>query len=174
MKDKFPVPTSGDFIRWEAERAIQRGAPEVVEHPLSRLRRDVAAKPPHRASGGAYVKASAGDALEFPFELAEEAELCFYPEWWRHGEQKPAKRFPHPFPKDFGPTALAACGDKVFFNAPVTGCIGVMDAETERLLDPIEVGGYPIDMACDLRAAKIYVVDAAGNRVVVVDAKMCE
>lgn len=156
---KFTIPTSSIFIRWEAEQAIRFGTWKVIEHPW--------------ASGGAYVITCAGDGekiLEFPFEVKEEVTLSFYPEWWRHGEQKPARRFPDPFPRTFGPTVLIACSNKVYYNAPATGRIGIIDAITETLLRPIDVGGYPIDIVCDNTSARVYVVDAAQNRVVVLDA----
>lgn len=110
-----------------------------------------------------------GEVLEFPFKVTQGVALRFYPEWWPHGEQEPARRFPHPFPRTSGPTALATCGNAIFFNAPATGRIGVIDSLTETLLQSIEIGGYPIDIVCDIASARAYIVDAARNRIVVVD-----
>ena len=101
--------------------------------------------------------------------------------WWRHGERRPARRFPYPFkpqlkqaPVDaptVGPDVLAACGRLVFFTAPATGRIGVLDAETGELTAPVEIGGYPADMVADEKTGRLYVADAARDRIVVVDAR---
>lgn len=166
----FPVPPQAGRGQWEAEAARVGAGWTRVQHPW--------------ASAGAYMASkapAAGSTLEFGFHVDRPTRLSVWPVWWRHGERRPAKRFPYPFkpqmaqaPVDdppVGPEVLAAFGRLVFFTAPATGRIGVLDAQADTLLDPIELAGYPADMVVDEQSGRLYVADAARDRVVVIDAR---
>ena len=114
---RAPVPgPDGESVVWQAEAARQVGAWQRTE------RAD--------ADGGAYVRpegwrADGERALEFEFDVPKRTVLSVYPNWWRHGERRPAVRFPDPLPRSVGPSAVATVGDAVFFAAPATGRVGV-------------------------------------------------
>lgn len=69
-----------------------------------------------------------------------------------------------------GPDNLALCGTKLFFTAPQAGRVGVLDTATDKLLKSIEVGGWIADIVALPKSDKVYVADAAGDRVVILDA----
>ena len=165
----FALPSGIEEAGWEAEAAGVGAGWQRTRHPW--------------ASGGEYVAADSPSSmavLEFPFRLERSTRLRVRPVWWRHGERLPAKRFPHPFkvqqaqaPVDapmVGPEVLATCGRFVFFTAPATGRIGVLDAGTEQVVATVDIGGYPADMIADDGAGRIYVADASQDRVAVIDA----
>ncbi len=154
----FSVPTPAASERWSAAAADRSGAWEEVEHP--------------RAGGGVYMSAASDDGsavLEFPFETDKPVDLQSMVVWWRHGERRAAERFPHPLPRTLGPTSLATDGRRVFYNAPATGRVGAIDVEGEAVGQVIEVGGYPIDLAYEPLSGKVFVADAAGDRVVILE-----
>jgi len=181
----FVVPKGGKIAVWEAEQAKSDGW-IVVQHEW--------------ASGGAFVEPVEGHArpvLEFPFRTDRPITLQVFPLWWWHGEQKTATRFPSylpyfrllqifemaypdpkgvtrlpfPVPARFGPDALDGDGKRLFFTAPEAGRIGVLDLTTERLVQVIEIGGYPTDLLVDRRHHCVYVADGLGNRIVALDAE---
>ncbi len=151
----FAVPTGNKPVRWEAEAAPADGW-ETVERTA--------------ANGGAYAD-SGGEGerttLRFRFHAPRRMTLRLWPQWWRHGSRRPAKRFPRPLDRVVGPTALVAHEDRVFFAAPAAGRVGVVDAAAGKLEAPIDVGGYPLDLVA--AAGRIYVADAARDQVAVLD-----
>ncbi|MDW8026449.1 MAG: hypothetical protein RMK18_11375 [Armatimonadota bacterium] len=180
---QFAVPESGRVAIWEA---AQSDGWQVVQHKW--------------ASGGAFVEPAADrpkPVLEFRFKVDKPATIKVFPLWWRHGEQKVATRFPShlpyfriqqifemaypdhkgvtrlPFaiPARFGPDALDGDGKHLFFTAPETGCIGVVDLAIERLLHTIEVGGYLTDLVVDPRQHRLFVADGMKNRIIVLDTR---
>jgi len=180
---EFAAPETHEAALWEAEAAA--GAWRTIEDP--------------RASGGAYAEA-AGDANEvvFEFRLPEKMRLLFWPRWWIHGEQKASVRFPrnvpyfhviqvwplaYPSPQQTnmvrpinldartGPDTIDYVGARAFFNAPESGKIGVLDPAAEKVVDVIDVGGYPAEVLCDRDARKLYVTDMLGDLLLVVDAE---
>lgn len=182
---RFAVPDGGEVAVWEAEAARGEGW-EVVRHEW--------------ASAGAFVEPIADHprpVLEFRFTVDRPTTIKVFPLWWRHGEQKTATRFPaplpyfriqqilemaypapngttrlpFPIPARFGPDALDGDGERLFFTAPETGRVGVVDLTTERLVRVVEVGGYPTDLVFDRAHRLVYVADGMGNRVVVLDAQ---
>ncbi|HIE53033.1 MAG TPA: hypothetical protein EYP85_14880 [Armatimonadetes bacterium] len=156
----FSVPPAGGKAVWEAEEAQREGQWEEVRHPW--------------ASGGVYLKprGTGGDVvLEFPFHTDRFTTLRVWPVWWRHGERKSARRFPYPLPAEPGPDVVDWCGNLVFFTAPATGKVGVLDAATETLRGAIDLGGYLTDLVADRAAGKIYVANAPSNCIAVLDAK---
>lgn len=68
-----------------------------------------------------------------------------------------------------GPNVLLAVADKVFFCATGSGQVGVIDSKTDKLVKVLEVGGQPSDIAATPKNDKVYVADAAGNAVIVID-----
>ena len=156
----FPIPSDLGKAIWKAEKARAKGDWAKISHPW--------------ASGAAYVTPGAlrgQTVLEFPFELARPAVLRIRPLWWRHGERKSAKRFPHPLPSAWGPDVMDWCGRLLFFTCPASGRVCALDAESESIAHVIDVGGYPSDIVADRKAGKVYVADAQGDRVVALDAK---
>ncbi len=153
----FSLPAGANRATWEAEAALH-GSWARVDRP--------------EASGSAYVStngsADAG-ALEFPFEAKEATALRVWPVWWRDGEETYAYRFPYPLPAQPGPDAVAECTGLIFFTAPMNGRVGVVDARREKLVGSIEVGGYLTDIIDDPGGKAVYVADALGNRIVVID-----
>ena len=156
----FSLPSGGTPARWEAERARSQGSWRSVQHSW--------------AGGGAYVKpaAAAGDAvLEFPFECNRPATLRLWPVWWRHGSRESAKRFPYPLAAVAGPDVLGQFEGRVFFTAPAAGRVVVFDPRAGCVAETIDVGGYPADLIVEKNLAKVFVADAARDRVVVLDAR---
>lgn len=156
----FPMPAASEEAVWQAEDAHLRGQWTRVEHPW--------------ASGGAYVKPEKleqGTMLEFPFRTESFTTLRVYPVWWKHGERKPAKRFPYPLELLPGPDVVDWYDRFAFFTAPANGRIGLLDMESESLLKAIEVGGYLADLVADRNLGKVYVADAKNNLVIVLDAE---
>ena len=131
-RNPLPLPQVGRIALWEAEEAKRGGRWDLRQSPW--------------ASGRVYVKAGEeGAALEFVFETPEEVSLKVWPVWWRHGERRPPHQFPWPLELRVGPKLLTVCKRKLFFAAPASGRVGVIDCETEELLKPIEVGGFVSD-----------------------------
>lgn len=156
----FPLPSARDEQVWEAEDAARDGDWVRVSHSW--------------ASAGAYVEPRGlgkGTALVFPFTLRRPTTLRIRPIWWRHGERKPARRFPHPLRSAVGPDVMDWCGRLVFFTCPRSGRVGVLDAASESVVKALDLGGYPADIVADRELGRIYVADAKGDRVVVIDAK---
>ncbi|MBM4048076.1 MAG: hypothetical protein FJ279_23490, partial [Planctomycetes bacterium] len=173
---RFKLPSDGAAQLWQAEKAKQDGGWQVVSSP--------------RATGGAYVEPSCaeGVVLEFPLEAKKEGTIAVWPVWWRTGERKEAKRFPQHVPyfnleqvwpiawpaansvnmeavpvfERTGPDVIDVCGDKLFFTAPTTGRVGVVDAKSEKLVGCVEVGGYVGDLVADGKSGKMFVADSAG------------
>jgi hypothetical protein len=70
-----------------------------------------------------------------------------------------------------GPDAIATLGDKAYFTAPAGGKIGILDLATQKVTGAINVGSYIADIVADAKRGELLVADAAGNRVLVFDAK---
>ncbi len=146
-------PSDNSWHKWEAEDAQAEGAWRAVADPS--------------ASGGKYEELSPGaGSLRFSFSVDRPTTLRFKPLWWRDSERKPARRFPYPFERLAGPDAVDYCGEIVAFTAPTAGRVGLLDARTERLLPPVELGGYLTDLVADRDAGVVYVADALGRRLV--------
>ena len=155
----FELPRGGAEAVWEAEQAAGRG--------------DWEASPPG-AGGEQYLQPAFQEgehALLFPFEAARETVLRVRPVWWRTGEEKPARRFPYPLARLPGPDAVDSVGTMVFCTAPAAGRVVAVDAVSESVVGFIDIGGYLTDLVADPGAGRIYVADALGDRIVVVDAK---
>ncbi|HIE09152.1 MAG TPA: hypothetical protein EYP65_04815, partial [Armatimonadetes bacterium] len=58
----------------------------------------------------------------------------------------------------------------VFFTAPAAGRIGVFNLDEECLVKSIEIGGYPLDLLVDQKRGKVYIADALGKRLIILDA----
>ena len=150
------APQDAQWVTWQAEEAAQTGPWRMVNDPS--------------ASGGSYLESDGPEgALEFSFHLDKPTAVQLRPIWWRTGERKPSRRFPYPFERQPGPDALARCGQLVAFTAPTAGRVGFVDATTGAVAGYVQVGGYLSDLVAEESGETIYVADASGGRVVVVD-----
>lgn len=52
---------------------------------------------------------------------------------------------------------------------PKSGQIGILDAQTSKLVDSISVGGYLSDLVADGQTRRLFVADAWNGRVLVID-----
>lgn len=156
----FQVPIGEEWATWEAEAAARYGPWREISDPT--------------ASSGKYVEGSGDNArLEFTFRTDAPTNLALKPLWWRTGERKAARRFPYPLDALPGPDVVVACEGKVFFTAPAAGRVGFVDGQG-TLRGYLQVGGYLTDMVADEATGRLYVADALGNRVVVIDARRRE
>ncbi|OGV70249.1 MAG: hypothetical protein A3K19_22085 [Lentisphaerae bacterium RIFOXYB12_FULL_65_16] len=134
---------------------------------------------------------------QFRFQVDADTCLKVAPVWCRHGEQRGAVRFPYnlppftvpqvyevayPDPKCTtrmplgitaysGPDALEVFERTLFFTAPDAGRVGVLDLDTERVIDMVELGGFLSDLALDAKSGRLFVADGAGERIIVLDAR---
>ncbi|MCS7265789.1 MAG: hypothetical protein NZ805_13260, partial [Armatimonadetes bacterium] len=140
----------------EAEQAeLSKGA-VIVRHP--------------KASGGAFVEAQSVTNLRFAIHASRPARVRLVPIFWRNSARFQPRSFPYPLPTLFGPDAVVALGDRIYFTAPASGQIGILDAQTNEIVGSIEIGGYLTDIVADESKRQIFVADAWNGRVVVVDA----
>jgi YVTN family beta-propeller protein len=155
----FELPGAAGRAVWEAEEAEQVDAWEISAPG---------------AKGARYVQPSTthGEAtLLFPFEAEGATTLRVRPVWWRNGEQKLARRFPYPLARKPGPDVVDFVGGKVFCTAPEAGNVLIVGAAEEKVVGSVAVGGYLTDLVADREAGKVYVADALGDRVVVINAE---
>jgi len=75
---------------------------------------------------------------------------------------------------DYDRQAMVAAAGRLFFTAPATGQVGVVDLEKDQLLAPLQVGGRPSDVAFEPATRRVLVADAAGHRVLQIDPKTLE
>lgn len=75
---------------------------------------------------------------------------------------------------DYERQAMVAAAGRLFFTAPATGQVGVVDLEKDQLLAPLKVGGRPSDVVYEPSTRTVMVADAAGHRVVQIDPKTLE
>lgn len=80
----------------------------------------------------------------------------------------------YPLGPDPGPTSLVAVGNRIFFSSPSTGRVGVLDAESDTVVQTISVGGYVSDLVVAGTWGLVYAADALGNRVVAIDGQKLE
>lgn len=161
-QEGFGLPEAGQVATWEAEQARPRGAWQMVAWA--------------RAGGGAYVRPTPGEPLgtvAFVFEANRPVNVQVWPVFGPHSDRRPARRFPYPLERRPGPDALDwwAAGPTrlLFFTAPETGRVSAVDERTERLLRSARLGGYLADLLVDRGANRLYVADAVGDRVVVLN-----
>lgn len=154
----FAAPGRSGLETWQAELATGADRAQVVTDPL--------------ASAGRYVDSgTAGNVvLEFPFTMREEGTLRLRSLWWRTGDARAAKLYPYPLSPNPGPDLVVADGKRLFFTAPQAGRVGLADAETRRVLGFVPVGGYLTDLLIDTAARRVWVTDALGDRLVLLDA----
>lgn len=155
---RFPLPSVEQRVVWEAERALQGKEWRLVRH--------------EGASGGAYVEPRLLPAtLEFPVAADRSVSLRITPRFWRTGARLPARRFPYPLEALPGPDVVVAVGKRLFFTAPATGRLGIVALPLGTLVGHREVGGYLSDLLADEEQRRLYLADAEGNRVVMLDAE---
>ena len=156
----FQLPGPLGSSRWEAEDAVAYADWERVSHAW--------------AGNGAYVRTSShtqrdAPTLDFEFEVTRPLTLRVRPVWWRHGERNPAVRFPAPLPRTVGPSALQSDGHTLYFTAPATGRIGLLDTAGAALTGHIDIGGYPLDLAVGPEGRLLYVADPSRDVVAIVE-----
>jgi len=183
---ELPLPGGSQDVYWEAEKAQPTGGWKKVA--------DAAAR------GGAYMSNEQRDGdnvLGFPFVVDKDGVVRVTPVWWRNSEEKPAVRFPKTLPqfqyqyvwpagytnrkslnpapfwvkRKPGPDKLALIGDRLYFNGPEAGRVGIVDMKTEKLAGCIVVGGYPADLVADPGTGRLLVADAQRDQLVAIDAK---
>lgn len=155
----FSMPGEGTWVRWKARDAKRAGEWKEVGG-------SACAKGGHLSAG-----AKDGSArLEFPFEVSRASKVEAQVLWSPEAERRSARRFPYPFPRACGPTSLTTDGTRVWFCAPATGRVAVLDPGSKEVAGVIDMGGYPVDLTYDEASGKVVVADAAGARVVMIDA----
>jgi len=180
----FTVPADGTAAVWQAEAARASGGWKKVSDET--------------ASGGAYASNTAGEGLnvlEFRFKTDRPVSLRVVPVWWRNSEEKTALRFPNSLPyfkrryvwpagfpdrtklsrkplfvkERPGPDKLAVLDGRLYFSAPTSGALGIVDAASEKVVGRVELGGYIADILADAEGKRIFAADAANDRVIVYD-----
>ncbi|MFA0750545.1 MAG: hypothetical protein SLRJCFUN_000948 [Candidatus Fervidibacter sp.] len=139
----------------EAEGAERDKNAVVLRHP--------------NASGGAFVEAKTTTTLHFTLHASRPIRARIIPLFWRNSARFQPRFFPHPLPTLFGPDTVVAVGDRIYFTAPASGQIGILNAQTGELVGSLEVGGYLTDMVADPQGQRLFIADAWNGRVVVVD-----
>jgi len=140
----------------EAERA-ERGKDAIIIHHPS-------------ASGGAFVEARATTTLHWTLHAPRPMQVRIIPVFWRNSARFQPRFFPHPLPTLFGPDSVVAIGDRIYFTAPASGQIGIVDANSGQVVGSIQVGGYLTDLVADEKRGRLLVADAWNGRVVAIDA----
>jgi len=161
-QEGFVLPEVGQVATWEAEQAQPRGEWQAVAWA--------------RAGGGAYVRPTPDEVagtLGFAFAADQPVNVQVWPVFGPHSDRRPARRFPYPLERRPGPDALDwwAGGPTrlLFFTSPETGRVTAFDAGAERILRSVRLGGYLADLLVDREANQVYVADAVGDRVVVLN-----
>ncbi|MFQ6096572.1 MAG: sugar-binding protein, partial [Armatimonadota bacterium] len=90
------------------------------------------------------------------------------------GSERVAAKFSYPLRDDPGPTHVVSVGKYVFFTSPSTGRIGVINSDNDSVDKTLTVGGYISDIVAATTPGLVYVADALGDRVVVIDARKRE
>jgi hypothetical protein len=157
QKALFSIPISTQEVVWEAEKADKLGEWAIVADK--------------KAHGGFYARPRElnHSLLAFPFETKERTTLRIYPLWWRHSERKTVNRFPFPLSRSCGPDVLALYGNYCLFTAPAVGRVGIIDMKSEKVIKTLDIGGYPVDIAVNEKLGKVYIADAVGDRLVVLE-----
>lgn len=140
----------------EAERAELGKGIVIVRHP--------------NASGGAFVEAQTTATLQFTVNAPKPMQVRVIPKFWRNSVKTPPRFFPYPLPTLFGPDAVVALGNRIYFTAPASGQIGIVDAKTGELIGSVQIGGYLTDIVADEKTQRLFVADAWNGRIVAVDA----
>jgi len=180
------VPEKGRPALWEAESGKPGGAWKKNTDET--------------ASAGAYMSHEDGgttSVLEFSFSVERPMSLRLIPLWWRNSEEKTARRFPKSlsyFEKLYvwpaaaadrrrlsskpqyvkelpGPDKIVALGGKLYFNAPSSGILGILDPVSEKIIGQVKLGGYIADILADPKTSRIFATDPANGAVVVYDTK---
>lgn len=148
-------PVQGSAV-WEAEKATLDKNAVVRRHPS--------------ASGGAFVQAKGVATLRFKFYAPRPMRFRIIPIFWRNSVKTPPRFFPYPLPSLPGPDAVVAIGNRIYFTAPASGKVGIVEAQSGKLLGDIPVGGYLTDIVTDEKRQRLFVADAWNGIIVAVDA----
>ncbi|MFN4179801.1 MAG: YncE family protein, partial [Armatimonadota bacterium] len=139
----------------EAEKAELGKGVVIVRHP--------------NASGGAFVEAQTTATLQFTVNAPKPMQVRIIPKFWRNSVKTPPRFFPYPLPTLFGPDAVVALGSRIYFTAPTSGQIGIMDAQSGEIIGNIQIGGYLTDIVADEKTQRLFTADAWNGRIVAVD-----
>lgn len=61
------------------------------------------------------------------------------PVFWRNSARFRPRFFPYPLSTLFGPDIVATPGNRIYFTAPASGQIGILDAQKSKFVDSISV-----------------------------------
>lgn len=121
------------------------------------------------ASGGAFVEAQTTSTVRFTIKSPKPMSVRVIPIFWRNSVRTQPRFFPYPLPTLPGPDAIAVLGGQIYFTAPASGQIGIVDAEKGQLVGTIKVGGYLTDLLADEKRQRLLVADAWNGRLIAID-----
>ncbi|MFN3421243.1 MAG: hypothetical protein ACK40X_05930, partial [Armatimonadota bacterium] len=98
--------------------------PPVVEAEQAELGKGIVIVRHPNASGGAFVEAQTTAILQFTVNAPKPMQVRIIPKFWRNSVKTPPCFFPYPLPTLFGPDAVVALGNRIYFTAPASGQIG--------------------------------------------------
>lgn len=144
--------------------------PSVLEAERAERGKGILIRSHPNASGGAFVEAQTTATLQFTVNAPKPMQVRVIPKFWRNSVKTPPRFFPYSLPTLFGPDAVVALGNRIYFTAPASGQIGIVDAKTGELIGSVQIGGYLTDIVADEKTQRLFVADAWNGRIVAVDA----
>lgn len=121
------------------------------------------------ASGGAFIEAQTTSTVRFTIKSPKPMSVRVISIFWRNSVRTQPRFFPYPLPTLPGPDAIAVLGGQIYFTAPASGQIGIVDAEKGQLVGSIKVGGYLTDLLADEKRQRLLVADAWNGRLIAID-----
>jgi len=82
--------------------------------------------------------------------------------------EETASQLQYPLRDYPGPDIITPMGEVVLFTAPLTGKVGIVNVASGEIVGAVSVGGYISDLVADPSSRRAFVLDATGNRLVVV------
>lgn len=161
----------GIVVAWvSVASCVVTSMPSVLEAERAELSKGVAVVRHPNASGGAFAEAKNDAILHFAINAPRPMSVRIIPVFWRNSARFQPRFFPYPLPTLFGPDAVVAMGDRIYFTAPASGQVGILDANTGELAGSVQVGGYLTDIAADGEKQWLFIADAWNGRIVAIDA----
>ncbi len=144
--------------------------PSVLEAERAELGKGIAVVRHPNASGGAFVEAKNDVILHFTVKAVQPTSVRLIPIFGRNSVRFQPRFFPYPLPTMFGPDAIVALSERIYFTAPASGQVGILDAKTGELTSSLKLGGYLTDIVADEEKRRLFVADAWNGRIVTIDA----